>query len=436
MALLHATACRVHALAQSQDSVSGPTQVLALHVHHGLSPHADRWLAHVQAQCEQWAQAGLPVTMVSCRLAGAPAPGESIEAWARDGRYRALADMARSAGADRVLLAHHRQDQAETFVLQAMRGAGVAGLSGMPHEIVRDGITWVRPWLDQPREAIEAHVAAHGLSHIDDDSNTNERFARNRWRLSVWPGLQALFPQAEQGFADAAHHQADAQACMQEWVDAKWPTLTTEQGGTTAMSLAAWQALGDSAQRVFLKIWTERVAGIVLPQAVLCRLQRDWVGRSLTGGARWPLHGWREVVLYRGWLSWRKTARSSVEPVPEDEPAPRLPVTDAGNGLHQLALGWGRVQVDAATDDQGLPRAVLARAHWRQREGGEHFQLGAGRPQRLLRKQYQAEGVPAWAREGPLLWLGDVLLFVPGLGLDAKARALPGDDRVVLSWSP
>ena len=198
MALLHATACRVQALAQSQDSASGPTQVLALHVHHGLSPHADQWLAHVQAQCEQWAQAGLPVTMVSCRLAGAPAPGESIEAWARDGRYRALADMARSAGADRLLLAHHRQDQAETFVLQAMRGAGVAGLSGMPHAIERDGITWVRPWLDQPREAIEAHVAAHGLSHIDDDSNTNERFARNRWRLSVWPGLQALFPQAEQ----------------------------------------------------------------------------------------------------------------------------------------------------------------------------------------------------------------------------------------------
>ncbi|MCH8855753.1 MAG: tRNA lysidine(34) synthetase TilS, partial [Proteobacteria bacterium] len=134
-------------------AAAGQQWIIALHVHHGLHPLADDWLAH----CERTAMA-LGARFACARLHGAPARGDSVEAWAREGRHRALHDMASAAGVDLLMLAHHRQDQAETFLLQALRGAGVAGLSGMPKLQWRDGLCWARPWLDLPRDAIRAYA--------------------------------------------------------------------------------------------------------------------------------------------------------------------------------------------------------------------------------------------------------------------------------------
>src|ERR1700749_4501123 len=133
VALLHATLAAARGLG---------TSVVALHVHHGLMADADRWASEVEALCERW-NAGFACE----RLQGSPQTGESVEAWARRGRYLALARMARDAGASLVLLGHHLHDQAETVLLQALRGAGPAGLAAMPRAVERDGLTWARPWL-------------------------------------------------------------------------------------------------------------------------------------------------------------------------------------------------------------------------------------------------------------------------------------------------
>jgi len=193
--LLHAT------LAQA---VPLGVAVLALHVHHGLSANADAWLDHAGSLCSRWARRGVPVELVTTRLADRPAQGQSIEAWARRSRYRALREMALARGVDLVLLAHHRRDQAETFLLQALRGGGVAALSAMPKIVRRDGVTWARPWIEQPRQAIEAYARRHRLRWIEDESNDDDRFARNRLRRHVWPALVASFADAEGSLADAA----------------------------------------------------------------------------------------------------------------------------------------------------------------------------------------------------------------------------------------
>ena len=117
-ALLHLTA---------RQAEGGDLEVWALHVHHGLMPQADAWLNQLQAQCARWARRGYPVRFKAHRLAGVPAKGDSVEAWARRERYAALTRMAQEEGIDTVLLAHHRRDQAETVLLQALRGAGAAG---------------------------------------------------------------------------------------------------------------------------------------------------------------------------------------------------------------------------------------------------------------------------------------------------------------------
>ena len=206
-ALLHATL-----VGTSLDDAP----VLALHVHHGLSPNADAWLEHCAAQCERWSQRGWPVEFHSHQLTARPAASESIEAWARQARYEALRKMALEHGVSVVLLAHHRRDQAETILLQALRGAGVAGLAGMPRSIERAGITWQRPWLERPWSEIETYVRHHQLEHIVDDSNIDVRFARNRLRLQVWPSLINAFAQADAALADAATWAQEAVSALDE----------------------------------------------------------------------------------------------------------------------------------------------------------------------------------------------------------------------------
>jgi tRNA(Ile)-lysidine synthase len=414
-ALLHATLI---------EAVAHGVQVLALHVHHGLSPHADAWLAHAEAQCKRWARRGLPVMFTAHRLTTAPAAGESVEAWARQARYKALRAMAIEHGASVVLLAHHQRDQAETLLLQALRGAGTAGLSGMPRSIERDGIRWLRPWLDRPREAIDAYVRRHRLTHIDDDSNADPRFARNRLRLQVWPALSAAFPQAEAALATSAQWAQEAHAALTELgaID-----LAAVAGGD-GLRIADWLALSPPRRSNVLRAWLKQMPGqahgISAPASLIARLLDELPTRR---SARWPLEG-AELRIYRGVLRCGPPAAASAKTRETQLSVPRA-------GIHALP-GWsGALHVEKVRDS-GVPLAWLAHLELRERRGGEQFQSGIHRPPRSLKKQFQDAGVPMWERSGPLVYSGGQLVFVPGLGLDARVIGLPGQPLVSLRWVP
>jgi tRNA(Ile)-lysidine synthase len=409
--LLHATA---------RASAEQGTHVAALHVHHGLSSHADEWLAHAQAQCAQWAKQGLPVRLLTLTLTDRPAPGESIEAWARQARYRALRVMAAEANARIVLLGHHRRDQAETLLLQALRGAGVAGLAGMPRAIERDGITWVRPWLDHSREAIEAYVRHHRLHYIDDDSNADARFARNRLRLKVWSALSQAFPQVEASLADAAAWAAEASTCLAELAAIDLSEVSNAKG----LSVKDWLRLSQPRRANALRAWLKEQTGYAAPASLVLRLQQELPG---SGPAQWPL---LDGLLRRrrGHLLF-----TSDEPVAEEsgERGTSLSILRAG----RFALpAWGGELIAKRVKEGGVPLAWLAHLRLRAREGGEQFQAGIGRPARSLKKQFQAADIPEWERKGPLVYSGGQLVFVPGLGLDARVLALPGQPQLSLHW--
>ncbi|MBC8057666.1 MAG: tRNA lysidine(34) synthetase TilS [Rhizobiales bacterium] len=409
-ALLHATLA-----AAAEQGV----EVVALHVHHGLSPNADDWLAHCEAQCRRWARAGRPVAFVAEGLNDRPAKGESTEAWARQARYRALRTMALAQGARVVLLAHHERDQAETFLLQALRGAGVAGLAGMPRSIERDGIVWQRPWLDKPRATIDAYLRRHRLKHIDDDSNADPRFARNRLRLQVWPTLLGAFEDADGVLATAAAWAQQADAVLEEVASHDLAAIAGDEG----LRIAAWQALSPARRSNALRAWIRREHGAGATASLIARLLEELpVQRS----ARWPL-GSTELRLYRGVL------RCELQSKQADAPDTRVSIRRAG--LHAVP-GWlGALQVDRVRE-QGVPLAWLAQLELRPRRGGEQFQAGLGRPPRSLKKQYQDAGVPMWDRHGPLVYSGGQLVFVPGLGLDARVIGMPGQALVTLRWLP
>lgn len=276
-ALLHATA--------RQCAGSGLV-VHALHVHHGLMPGADVWWRHVQAQCRRWARRGFPVCFSGRRLQGRPASGDSVEAWARRERYAALAEMAKAVGAPVVLLAHHQRDQAETVLLQALRGSGTAGLAAMPRQVERNGIIWARPWLDVPAQAVEAYVRRHRLSFVLDPSNADSRFARSRLRTQVWSVFQGAFPGAETALQAVARRMQEADACLRELARSDAAAGAVADG---ALVLTAWLLLTPPRRANVIREWAESWSASGLPESLLRRLMEE-LPRS-RNGARWPAPG-------------------------------------------------------------------------------------------------------------------------------------------------
>lgn len=414
-ALLHATLVQAAAIG---------VDVVALHVHHGLSPNADRWLAHCEAQCQRWARRGLPVRLAARRLTDRPARGDSIEAWARRERYRALREAALEAGASAVLLAHHRRDQAETVLLQALRGAGPAGLAGMPARVERDGVVWLRPWLARPRSEIEAYLRRHRLAHIDDESNVDPRFARNRLRLEVWPALSVAFADAEVTLAATAAWAAEASDALSELAGLDLAATSNERG----LDVPSWRTLSAARRSNVLRAWLKRAAagGQAGPASLVLRLLDELlVQRS----ARWP-HPAGELRLYRGLLSF-EVHSAPVARIGEATREATLQVRRAGT--YRLP-GWGGSLRVVRVREGGVPLAWLGRVELRAREGAEQFQAGIGRPPRSLKKQFQSAGIAAWERAGPIVYSGGQLVFVPGLGLDARVIGVRGQPLVTLHW--
>jgi tRNA(Ile)-lysidine synthase len=186
-----------------------PGQVHAIHVHHGLQDSADGFASHCEAVCR-----GLGVPLQAVKVHARNAPGESPEDAARKARYTALADAATTLGMKSVLLAQHADDQVETMLLALSRGAGLPGLAAMPARFERHGVQFERPLLGVSGVAIRAWLAEQGVSFIDDPTNADTAFTRNRIRHELLPALEKAFPQFRDTFARSARHAAQAQELL------------------------------------------------------------------------------------------------------------------------------------------------------------------------------------------------------------------------------
>lgn len=186
-----------------------PGQVRAIHIHHGLQAAADGFARHCEGVC---AGLGVPIRIVT--VDARHEPGESPEDAARKARYAALAQAAAAQGARSVLLAQHADDQVETMLLALSRGAGLPGLAAMPARFERHGVQFDRPLLAVSGAEIRHWLQAQGASFVEDPTNTDIAFTRNRIRRDVLPALQKSFPQFRETFARSARHAAQAQELL------------------------------------------------------------------------------------------------------------------------------------------------------------------------------------------------------------------------------
>ena len=224
-----------------------PGQVRAVHVHHGLQAAADGFMAYCQDLCQQ-----LEVPLVVQHVNAQHRDGESPEDAARQARYAAFKQALHQQGDGEmrdIALAQHADDQVETMLLALSRGAGLPGLSAMPHRLIRDGLVIHRPWLDVPGLALRDWLQTLGVSWVEDPTNTDIRYTRNKIRHQLMPALQAAFPSFRTTFARSAQHAAQAQSLLLELAQ-----QDLQQVGMPP-AIQALQTLSEARQANVLRHW-------------------------------------------------------------------------------------------------------------------------------------------------------------------------------------
>lgn len=251
-----------------------PGQVHALHVHHGLQAAADDFERHCAGLCER-----LALPLHARRVDARAARGQSPEAAARQARYAALAALAREQAIADIALAHQADDQAETLLIALSRGAGLAGLAAMPALALREGLRYHRPLLALPGAALRDWLREQGVDWMDDPSNGDPRFVRNRIRAELLPAIEALFPHFRATFARSAAHAAQAQQLLD--VLAEQDLLATGQ----PPRIAALRALPRARQANALRRWLAARHGC-RPSAAQLEELLDQIARCATRGHR------------------------------------------------------------------------------------------------------------------------------------------------------
>lgn len=440
-------------------AVSGaPTnaRLVAVHVHHGLQPAADAWPAH----CER--EAGrLGVACEIHRIDDAPAPGDSVEAWARDRRYAALTRAAVRLGALGVLTAHHADDQVETMLMRIARGSGVDGLAGIEANGRRGGVPLLRPLLGLSRAQLAAYARRHGLRWVEDPSNEDPALLRNAFRHRVLPVLDAAAPAFRDNLLRLGPRLDEARAAIEALaridlgaaaLDATAFDGWAAHGARRAAGVPAAGPPADGAvpdaldadvlarlpaprRAAALRLWLALLGARAPTESKLREIERQMV---LSGGA----YG---QVAHEGLLLRRHRRRIVAACAAQGiaAPAPEA-FALAWHGERSLAVpGFaGMLQFEENDQAQAVQVGGVS-AEWllgrllTVRSPGSALRLRAlpGGRARTLKNLYQERGIPAWLRPSlPLVETGDRLLFAAGLGMD-RGPCWPRTGRLVsLRW--
>ena len=399
------SAVLLHVLASDADQRHRGLR--AIHVHHGLHAQADEWAAHCWREC-----AALDVPLQVVRVEVQAGTGLGVEGAARAARHRAFAE---ALGDGEILaLAHHRDDQAETFLLRALRGSGVDGLAAMrPWRAHANGWLW-RPLLDVPREQLQAHAVARRLRWIDDPSNADSGFDRNFLRNAVMPMLRERWPHAAANLARSGALSAQAVELL-EAEDAA--ALANVQGDDGSLDIGALQALPGERRARVLRRWIDAARLPPLPANGIARIERELLHARQDAEARFDWSGAR----VQRWRNALHAGRIRAPLSPE--------WSQPWDGRSPLALPTGdRLELIGAD-------AFDATLRVHARLGGERLLLPGRMHRHSLRHVLQERDIAPWLRARmPLLSDGDELLAAGDAILSARMAAWLQARGACLRW--
>ncbi|RZI40616.1 tRNA lysidine(34) synthetase TilS [Herbaspirillum sp. HC18] len=401
-------------------------ELFAFHIHHGLSPNADRWLAHCEREC-----AALDAHFDMRRIHISTSSGDGVEQAARHGRYAALGDLCRAHDVPLLLTAHHLDDQAETVLLQLLRGAGVAGLSGMEQVSDAPGLLGggspqiARPLLALSRADLEQYAARHRFAYVDDESNADIRYARNALRNEIIPVLTRHFPGFQQRVVRGADHSRAAQRLLDEL--AASDLLVCAEGD--CIDIDRLRQLSDDRMDNMLRHWFACHSVRMPSTAWLAQMREQLLAAREDAQVR-IVHPDCEIRRYR----------NRIYLIPR--------AVDAGAQAAALTFRWQGEDVIRFPSFDGILRFEPAEqgidAQWlreqsleiRLRSGGEKLKLAPNRPTRSLKHHYQELDIPVWERGHlPVILASGRLVFAAGIGMNWRGFPSGGRSAVRLCWN-
>jgi tRNA(Ile)-lysidine synthase len=406
----------LHAIAQIKDQLNGSVQTI--HVHHGLQEEADSWLEHAEDIARR-----LDIPLTPLRLNLRPTKGESLEAVARNARYQAM--QALMGRGDLLLTAQHQNDQAETLLLQLLRGSGPSGLAAMP-EIAAIGEAWlVRPLLDLTRAELTAYAELSGLKWVEDGSNSDLRFDRNYIRHQLMPLIEARWPACSSTMSRSARHCAEAQELIDHLAIQDYSDVQFEGG--RQLSVAKIRRLSPSRCRAVIRYWVVK-QGFQLPSTV--HLDRI-LGEVLTAAEdRSPIVVWAGAEVRRF-----QEQLFIMSPLPRHDAAVTLPWSrlsslqlPTGSGLFYLKEQVGRgISLDV------WQRGVV---EVRFRQGGERCRRQGEQVTRSLKRVFQEVlQISPWLRDRiPLIYIDGELAAVADFFICESFAAAVGQVAVMPCW--
>lgn len=402
----------------------------AVHVNHGISVNAATWTKFCRALCRS---KGIPLEIA--RLKINRESGVSLEAAARDERYRIFAKLK----ADYVVLAQHLDDQAETLLLQLLRGAGVKGLGAMP--VVRNpasgirkqisgtrseesarGPRILRPILDVSRREIESYAVENALQWITDESNDDVSFDRNFLRRDFFPLLEKRFPSYRTTFLRASRHMAEASLLLDELAEAD----SKECAVFEKLRIEDLRKLSFPRARNLLRYFLARQGAILPSTAKLEEILRQLLSARPDAKVH-VVFGDAEVRCFRDVVHVRKA---------DTFPNAEWPLSWHGEKQLIIADLGGTVRF---TRRKGLginlQKLMEGPVTIRMRRGGERLCPSCNRPRRSLKNLLREASLPPWEREAlPLIFSGEHLVCVPGIGVDCVYQAAAGEPGIVVEW--
>jgi tRNA(Ile)-lysidine synthase len=372
------------------------TDLDVVYIDHGLQSESTKWAQHCATVC-----ATLKVNFQCLTVDVTGIADLGLEAAARKARYDGIATLV--GPEDVVLTAQHQHDQAETLLLQLLRGAGPKGLSAMATESQLNTVTLIRPLLAVAQADIIAYAKQHKLQWMEDPSNVETRWNRNYIRHDLWPLIEQRWPSAAKTLSRSAQHCAEASELMIELAQQDLPLLLTQKN---SLSISSLLLLSPARQRNVLRYYIES-QNYVLPSTT--NLQRIIVEVCLAAADKTPLVTWKGVEVRR-----YQDALYLMSPLSRHESAE---ITEC-HGLEPISLATSDTLTWQIVIGEGLSSKTLScRLTVHFRCGGEQIVLAGQQQHKSLKHLFQQWQVPTWQRDRiPLIFCEDVLVAVVGYG--------------------